>query len=202
MSGSRVVLVSYAFRPPTRRIINYAHFLLDHGFAVDLIARDEERWRVFEIPLAPEVRLFTVGHIESRLMIRRLENLLVFRVPGNVLRHALQAADSNLVTRPLAPGVSLAQRAHKRLARGFHRRIFLPGYALLRARLMAGATAKALRDVEFIDVDRVVATDVNAITFACRLAQGFPDAAVASRLDRHPYLRPGETDETNVASAV
>lgn len=202
MSGSRVVLVSYALRPATRRIINYAHFLLDHGFAVDLIARDEERWRVFETPLAPEVRLFTVGHAESRLMIRRLENLVVFRVPGKVLRQAMDAADSNPVTRPIAPVISLAQRAHKRLAGAFHRRIFLPGYTVFRARLMAGVTAKALRGVEFTDVDRVVATDTNAITFACRLVRGFPDAAAASRLDRHPYLRPGETDETNTAAAV
>lgn len=199
-SGSRVLLVSHAVRPNVRRIGHYAEFLLDHGYAVDLIAWDEQRWREFEVPLPAAVRFFAVRDSESELVVRRLEHLLIYRIPGKALRVVMRVTQSNPVTRPLAPAISFAQRGHKWFARGFHRRIFLRAYAVVRAPLMARSTAKALRGVEFTDVDRIVATDINAVTYVWRLARKYPDAAATARLDRHPYLRPGERDD--VAATV
>lgn len=200
--GSRVVLVSHAARPNVRRIRNYAEFLIDHGYEVDLIAWDEKRWLDFEIPLPDAVRFFAVRESELRLLIRRVERLVIYRIPGKILRVLSEVTQSNPVTRPLAPAVSFAQRGHKWFASRFHRRIFLPMYAVVRAPLMARSTARALNGVEFSDVDRVVATDVNAITYAWRLASKFPHAAVAARLDRHPYLRPGEQDDVAISAAA
>ena len=200
--GSRVVLVSHAVRPNVRRIRNYAEFLIDHGYAVDLIAWDAKRWLEFELPLPEAVRFFAVGDSESRLLIRRVERLVVYRIPGKILRVLMDVTQSNPVTRPLAPVVSFAQRGHRWFASRFHRRIFLRLYAAVRAPLMARSTARALRGVEFTDVDRVVATDLNAITYAWRLASKFPNAAAAARLDRHPYLRPGEQDDVAITAAA
>ncbi len=190
---SRVILISYTYQPATT-VVDYTHFLRENGLDVDLVVWDLQRWTNHLPELPTDIRLHGVKELETRLTVRRLESLLLWRIPGGALERVRAVARSNKLTRPLARPALKCQRVHKRLARTLHTRIFLPYYRVVRPRMLGLATMKALRDVEFGTVDRIVATDAQAIPCAAHLARRFPGAAACTNLDRHTYLARGEPE--------
>jgi len=195
----RVLLISYTYRP-TARVVSYAHFLREHGLEVDLIVWDADVWRAFYPQLPSGVRLFPVRETEARFVVRRLESLLVRRIPRGLLARGHRVAASNPTMRRLDPAVSFCERVYLRVASPFHTRVFMRAYTVIRPVLLARATRKMLDGVDFGTVDRIVATDMHAITSAWRLAQRYPTAAATSTLDRHPYLEASERPATTAAA--
>ena len=199
-ANARVLLISYAHKP-AGRIVSYAHFLRGHGLDVDLIVWDAEKWRAFRPGLPAGVRLYSVRDQEERVLALRLESLVVHRIPAAVLALAVRVAQSTRMTRPLAPALTAGQRMQERLAQAFHHRIFGPAYAVVRPRILARVTTKALGRIDFGALDRIVAADPVAITYAARLARRYPDTPAFRGLDRHPYMQRDEPAPSTATTA-
>jgi hypothetical protein len=189
----RIIILSYG-KKPKDRVVEYTQFLAERGLNIDLITYDSAKWAESGILELPGVRTHSVKAREQRLLRRRVEKLVIYRIPGGVLKLTERLVTSNRVSRPLLPAVNFSQRVHRRLAGAFHKRIFNPLYIAARPRMLSRVTTKIVAGVDFGNVSRIVTTDYYGIPYAWRLARKYREAPAVTNLDRTPYLRPGEKD--------
>jgi hypothetical protein len=78
---------------------------------------------------------------------------------------------------------SLDGAEHRRIVKAGHNRVLMPFYQLGRPRLLARMFHKRLAEVDFTEVDRVVATDLYAVTLGWQLARRYPHLVATMQLD-------------------
>src|ERR687890_1202029 len=83
MSGNRPRVIVLAFAAPSQRVKDYAAGLLARGVEVDLVTSVAGPWRAAGLDRA--VRIHAVHEAEERHPVRRVENLLLYRIPGRIL---------------------------------------------------------------------------------------------------------------------
>jgi hypothetical protein len=167
-------------------VVGYVHHLVGTGVQVDLIVPAAESTR--RAPLDRSVRVHPLMTSEARHPVFRLEQLLVFRVPGAILVRARSLA-RRCGLGPADRLLTGLTRGHRRTARMVHRRMFMPFYRHLRPWLLALRARRALRDVDLTAVDRIVAADVHAVALGWRLARRHPEIPATTALDRKPIGR-------------
>lgn len=176
------VLVLVLNRRVPERVVHYADFLLASGVEVDLMTTDENSAR--EAALDPRVRVHPVIRAEGALPVRRVERLLLYRLPGGTLARARRLTGRSRLLRGPDWCLQQAERLHRRLARAVHMRIFMPVYRVIRPWLLANAARPLVRRWDATPVDRIVAADLSAITLGCRLARRHPGIPATNTMDR------------------
>jgi hypothetical protein len=185
--GQRVVVVAFTYRLP-ERVSTYVDSLVAAGVEVDLVVPDD---RALEDRLVdPRVRVHAVTPHEGRLLVRRVERIVLYRVPGGVLSR-VRGLTERAGWRPLDAAVELSQRGHARVARAVHRRMFMPVYRHIRALLLARRADRSLAGLDIAGADRIIAADVHAITLGWRLARRYPRIPATTSLDASLYVTPG-----------
>jgi hypothetical protein len=178
-----VVVLALSYRLP-QRVIRYVGDLVAAGVEVDLVVADKDR--TADLDLDPAVRVHPLMPVESRHTLRRLERLLIYRIPGKALAEAARLARRGRA----GTAVAALQRGHGRAAKAIHQRTFMPFYRVVRPYLLSRQSRQLLRRVDVGAADRIVAADLNAVTLGCKLARRFPGPAATIALDRPPYLSP------------
>lgn len=180
-AADRVVLV--AIDPPSYGAASdFVNELVKDGLAVDLVTGSERLWNGFG--QREWVRLHVLEEAERRLLIPRIEQLLIYRAPGKALHIGRQ------VTGRLAPvwpeqGLVTLQAVHRRLARACHFRLFNPVYRAFRPRILWRLTRREI--LPKIDLSRtrcVVVAGPTGVTIGSRLGARKPELPVTSALDR------------------
>jgi hypothetical protein len=167
-----------------------ADFLMSRGIAVDLLTVNPQPWQQAGLP--PAVRFWSLREGEGRHPLPRTERLLVYRAPRKALGLLRQAAEPHYprpdVGRALELAVGVATRTHARLADGFHQRVFIRGYRVLRPHLLWRVARRHPGEQLVAETtERVVAYDTYAVPTAWHLARLHPRLEVSLGLDRAPY---------------
>lgn len=180
MSGNRPRVIVLAFAAPSKRVKDYAEGLLAQGVAVDLITSAAEPWRAAGLDRA--VRIHAVHEAEEGHPVRRVENLLLYRIPGRILFDLRRSRLGPAADQRLEQLRDLHRRAAGRLHRAFYHRV----YNVLRPLVIARAARRPLQAVDFGRVERIVAADIYAVTLSWELARRFPDVAATTALEAWP----------------
>ena len=182
----KVVVVALNHRRH-RAISSEAEWALNHGVQVHLVTVSAEGWPFID----PRVQVHELRHGEGAHPVPRIERLVVFRIPRAVLSRidAVLAKAARTpakpVARPLLQGERAVRAGYERLADGFHRKVFIKFYRLLRPYILwRVADRQVLPRVGVADADQVVVQDAAAITLGWHLARRYPDLDVAFTLDR------------------
>ncbi len=182
----KVVVVALNHRRH-RAISSEAEWALNHGVEVHLVTVSAEGWPFID----PRVKVHELRHGEGAHPVPRVERLVVFRIPRAVLTRldAVLAKAARTpakpVARPLLSGERAVRRGYERVADGFHRKVFIRFYRLLRPYILwRVADRQVLPAVGIEDADQVVVQDAAAITLGWHLARRYPDLDVAFTLDR------------------
>ncbi|MBF9133823.1 hypothetical protein I0C86_33545 [Plantactinospora sp. S1510] len=180
----RVMLLAFTHRLP-ERVRNYVLNLLAEGVEVDLAILGTDAWSEHEpeqwaeVSRHPRLRVHSLDGAEHRHPVRRVERLLVYKLPGGAV-----AGTKRLTGRGQRSGDGgQPEEGQQRIADAIHNRVFMPFYRLGRPRLLARMFHKRLAGVDFTDVDRVVAADVYAVTFGWQLARRYPHLVATMQLD-------------------
>jgi hypothetical protein len=182
-----------------RAISSEAAWALDHGVEVHLVTVSAEQWPFMD----PRVRVHELRQGEGAHPVPRIERLIVFRAPRALFTRA-DAVLARLARTPAKPvaapalAVERALRAgYEKVARAFHRRLFVRFYRLLRPYILwRVADRQVLPEVGVSRADQVVVQDAAAITLGWHLARRYPDLDVAFTLDRSRIPRvPGAPAE-------
>ncbi|MFC6021545.1 hypothetical protein ACFP2T_35925 [Plantactinospora solaniradicis] len=80
-----------------------------------------------------------------------------------------------------------AERRHP--VRRVHNRVLTPFYRMNRPRLLARTFHKRLAEVDFTEVDRVVAADLYGVTLGWQLARRYPHLVATMQLDLNLHER-------------
>jgi hypothetical protein len=182
-----------------RAISSEAAWALDHGVEVHLVTVSAEQWPFMD----PRVRVHELRQGEGAHPVPRIERLIVFRAPRALFTRA-DAVLARLARTPAGPVAApalAAERAlragYEKVARAFHRRLFVRFYRLLRPYILwRVADRQVLPEVGVSRADQVVVQDAAAITLGWHLARRYPDLDVAFTLDRSRIPRvPGAPAE-------
>jgi glycosyltransferase involved in cell wall biosynthesis len=158
----------------TRKLV---HQLMDRGIGVDLITA--EPWAARRAPGDP-IRVHELGAVESRRLLVRLEQLLVFAVPVGVLSAVQRVAARIPAPWPEAV-VRFLRRVHRRIAQAAHRRIFLRGYSVVRPRILWQITRReALPNLDLSRIRRVVVVDAFGVPIGWQLGRRCPQVPVTT----------------------
>jgi glycosyltransferase involved in cell wall biosynthesis len=197
----RVLLIAFN-HVPSERVTNYADYLVGQGVGVDLVVVD--RRRVQGLSVDSRVRVHPLLKAESGQPLRRIERLVVHRIPGATLAATRRLLAGQRLTRPLAAPLVTLERWHLRLSEAFSRRIFHPAYRSIRPWLLSRPSRKALRAIDIAGVERIVAADLSAVALAWRLARRHRAATATTILDRKPYAdrEPATTGHEPVTAAA
>lgn len=165
-------------------IVNYVRHLVEHGTTVHLVVVDDEHREVMREELGPEapVVIHPLLRSERRLLVRRVENGLVFWLPGALADRAARP----LHRRGQRATVARLDDQRVRLSRSAHVRGFLPIYRIIRPWLLARRWRSIEREVDLGSAARIVAADLGATTLVWRLAKRYPAAVATTALDRTP----------------
>ncbi|WP_018588159.1 hypothetical protein [Salinispora arenicola] len=183
----RVVVISTENRLKTR-IRNYVRDLLEkESVRVELVfvgagawqKVDPEGWE--EVRGHPLLTLYPLDGAEQRHPLRRVERLIVHRLPGAVFSGATRLSSR---VGPLRRTAKALERRHRRVAGAFQAR-YDRAYELARPSVLARLFGQRLAEVNFREIDRVVATDVHAVTLGWRLARRYPHLVATTALDRN-----------------
>jgi glycogen(starch) synthase len=173
-----------------RAVCEDAEFLTARGIGVDLLTVNPQPWEDSGLPAA--VRYWSLRRGEGYHPLPRGERLLVYRAPRKVLGLLRNAAEPHYghpdLGRPLELAVGAAVRAHARLADGFHHRVFIRGYRVLRPYLLwriASRDPGAALVTQ--STERVVVYDTHAVPTAWHLARRHPRLQVDLGFDRARY---------------
>jgi hypothetical protein len=184
----RVVVLAFNHRL-AERVSTYVDAVVAAGVQVDLVV--PEGRTLEQAKVDPRVRIHTVTGKETELLVRRLERLVLYRVPGGVLKRANRLGE-RAGWRPLVSLVVVTQRGHRRVANAVHQRMFLPFYRNARAYLLARHAGRSLSDVDFGTADRIIAADIQAVALGWRLARQHPKVIATTTLDATVYARPDD----------
>ncbi|MFF8911838.1 glycosyltransferase family 4 protein [Streptomyces sp. NPDC015032] len=181
----RVVILAFTPGRP-RRIAEFANFLVARGVEVDLVTARESAW--VRAALDSRVTVLNIESSEQRLVIPRGERFVVYRAPRAVLRRADRLARNRRDKAAPEVAVRTARRAHNKVAHGFHKKVFQPGYKMMRPRIFAKiAQRDAVPQLRLDQTDHVFLCDTNATAAAWRIAQAHPHLNVTSNLARAPF---------------
>ncbi|MFJ6216226.1 hypothetical protein ACIQGZ_23305 [Streptomyces sp. NPDC092296] len=167
-----------------------AEFLLARGIGVDLLTVNPLPWEAAGLPAA--VRSWSLREGEGRHPLPRIERLLVYRLPRKAVALLRGAAEPHYarpdVGRGLELAVGLAARCHARLADGFHHRVFIRGYRVVRPYLL-WRVARRDPGPELVTAatERVVVYDTYAVPTAWHLGRAHPRLEICLGLDRAGY---------------
>lgn len=170
-----VLLLSFVIRPHPR-VTNLARQLLDRKVRVDLLVINAGAWA--ELAPHPLLRIHSLDGAEHRHPVRRLERVVVHRLPAAALGGAARLAG----TGPLAAPLGSLQRGHGRLAETFHHRVYMRAYGIVRPWLLARLFRAAVRSIDLGDVDRIIASDILTVTLGWRLARRVPSAVATTSI--------------------
>lgn len=179
-----VILALAALRP---RVVKLdTDFLVERGAEVTLVTRHQEPWDAEGID--QRVRVVPLREGEVRHPILRAERVLVFRIPKfgfRVLHGLTRPAGRVPPGRPLTRGVGFAERVYEKLARGFHRKLFLRLYRVVQPYVLwRVARRSVVRGVNWDEVDLLVVADAHAIPMGWHLARRHRNLTVTFSLDR------------------
>lgn len=188
-SRRRVLLIALNTRG-VAGVCEDADFLLDRGIAVDLLTVNPQPWS--SAGLSPAVRFWSLREGEGRHPLPRTERLVVYRAPRKALGLLRQVAEPHYARpdagRALELAVGLVTRTHARLADGFHHRVFIRGYRVVRPSLLWRVARRDPGERLVAETtERVVAYDTYAVPTAWHLARLHPRLEVSLGLDRTPY---------------
>lgn len=162
------------------RVARYVDGARQKGYAVDLIALNPAKWSQYASD--DGVRIFDIGSVEQRRLLRRLERGLITTLPRRALGFARARARS--LNSPLPEAVAIhAQRGHHKVARAFDGKIYERAYHLVRPRIIWQITRRAV--VPALDLARtraVVVHGLPGVTTAWGLAQHDPAMEVVTDL--------------------
>ncbi|MFD2766178.1 hypothetical protein [Micromonospora eburnea] len=175
----RLVVLSLLNQPP-ERVAEYIGHLVARGDQVELLVARPEQWRELDIQPAP--RIHAPDRPEEQFLVRRVERLLVFRVPGAVTA-AVERLSERSFARPLRRPAALLGRAQRRVSGAVHGRLFMPAYRALRPLLLSRDFNRAINAIDFGSVDRIVASDVYTVTLGARLAKRFSTIPVTTGME-------------------
>jgi hypothetical protein len=176
---SRIVLLTFNYETP-ERVKAFANELAARGVEIDVVVSD--RRRADNLELDPRIKVHAVMPEENRLLPRRMELLLVYKLPGGVLARARALTGRSKAARPLDATLAFTQRVHQRLAGIFHGRLFMPVYRNVRPLLLA----RKFRSLTTVDVDKadgLVAGDITAVALGWRLARRHQGMVATTALD-------------------
>lgn len=180
---SRVVVLAFNYSI-SARIQRFVHELVTHGTEVDLVVAD--RRCVAELELDPRVCVHPVWAAEPFLV--RLEQFLLFRLPGRLLAGTRRLVGRNREGQRLDRILTATGRGHERLARVIHRGAFMPVYRNVRPLLLA-RKFDSRTGVDVAGADLIVAGDLSAVALGWRLARRYPDNAATMALDSTRFRR-------------
>jgi hypothetical protein len=170
-----------------RAISSEAAWALDHGVEVHLVTVSAEQWPFLD----PRIRVHELRQGEGAHLVPRIERILVFRAPRALFTRAdaVLAKLTGTPARPVASPALALERAlragYEKVARAFHRKLFVRFYRLLRPYILwRVADRQVLPKVGVSSADQVVVQDAAAITLGWHLARRYPDLDVAFTLDR------------------
>jgi hypothetical protein len=147
-----------------------SHFLDEEGARVDVLTAEPRGWG----KLDERARLHRLDEAEAGHPLRRLEHVLVNRMPRRAVRPLRRLG---------SPGASIC-RLQGRVSGAVHRRLFLPFYRHVRPLLLARiARRRVLHGIDMAEISRVVVMDDASVPLAWRLARRHP--ARAGRRARH-----------------
>ncbi|MFJ8580594.1 hypothetical protein [Micromonospora sp. NPDC093277] len=182
------MIVSTVYRL-NARVRNYVRRLLNEGVWVDLVFLDTGAWELSDAESWAEVRdhprltLHTLDGAEQRHPLRRVERVLVHKVPRAVLRRTTRLTSQVKPLRPLHTPAKALESGHRRVAGAFHTRIYIRAYRLVRPTVLAKLFRQRLAGVDMSTVDRVVTADVYAVTLGWQLARRYPHLVATTALD-------------------
>ncbi|MGA5703569.1 hypothetical protein [Peterkaempfera bronchialis] len=197
-TGRRVLLLALNTRR-VAAVCEDAQFLLDRGIGVDLLMVNPAPWEAAGLP--PAVRCWSLRAGEGRHPLPRSERLLVYRAPRKALGLLREAAEPHYgrpdTGRALELAVGMAVRVHARLADGFHQRVFIRGYRVVRPYLLWRVARRDPGEVLVSETtERAVVYDTYAIPTAWHLGRSHPRLEISLGLDRARYEAPsGGTGE-------
>jgi hypothetical protein len=174
-----IVAVVSTVKKPSERVVDFVRGLVARGDEVHLFTPAGESW--LEQDIAPVPRLHVPDRQESHHPVLRIERMLVHRIPRVVSRVGERMAAAR-PEQSIGRLGAAAARAQRRVSRGVHRRLFLPGYRQFRPLVMSWVFRPHLRTLELDRVHRIVATDLNAVPFAVRMARRYPSATATNSL--------------------
>ncbi|UZI31286.1 glycosyltransferase family 4 protein [Streptomyces sp. CA-278952] len=181
----RVVLLAFTPGRP-RRVADFANFLADRGVEVDLVTARGGIWD--RAGLDSRVKLLNVESAERRLVIPRGERFVVYRVPRAVLKRADRLARKRRDRATPEIAVKFVRRKHDKIADSFHKKMFQPGYKLMRPRLFAKiAQRDAVPQLQLDVTGHVFVCDTNATVTGWQIAQAHPHLQVTSSMSRSPF---------------
>jgi len=188
---AHVLLLAVNHSAP-RRVVAYAHWLLARGVRVTMVSVRAEHWRA--LGMDPRVEIRTLKEAEGRHPLPRGERLLVKRAPRAVIRRARAQVQARDRTRPLELAVGAVERAHLRGADLFHRRVFMPGYRVVRPYLLGQVGVPRLKGVDLEAVDLLVAADSSAVALGWQIARRHPGLRATTAMDRELFAHRAVTD--------
>jgi glycosyltransferase involved in cell wall biosynthesis len=177
----RHVVVLSSYRSVPARTARFVRSLLELGVRVDLFVLTESSWDGY--PIGPGLRLHVPKKAESAHPLLRAERFVVYRLPGGMLARAARLAGHGRLAPAVTRPVSVLQRGHRRTANAAHRRLFMQAYRLIRSVMLARLFGPMVRELDLGAVDRIVAADLDCVTFGRRLAQACPWAVATTALD-------------------
>ncbi|MBP0458458.1 glycosyltransferase family 4 protein [Streptomyces montanisoli] len=179
----RAVLLALSPTKP-RRVVDFAAHLLDRGVDVCLVTARQSVWK--SSGLDARVPVVSVEAAEKRLAVPRGERFLVYRVPRSVLGRVRRVAGGRSLGSELA--VASLQRAHKKGADAFHKKVFNRGYRQFRPHLLARVTRRAaLPELRLDLTDHVFVCDIESTVTGWTWAKAHPQLTVTTHLDRTLY---------------
>lgn len=176
-----------------RAALSDASWVLDHGGQASLLTLTADAWARIDEPLDPRLAVLELAAAEARHPIRRIERLLVFRLPRlafRVLRGGLRRAGRLPAVGGPARGAGIAagraERRYERLAGRFHGRVFT---RLVRPLILFRVVRRyALAGLDMAGLDAVVVADAASIPIGWQLARRYPELHVTFALDREGLL--------------
>ncbi len=174
---ARVVLVAMGPANPYA-IKDFIHAMTGRGFAVDLVTADAATGS--RVAGDGRVRVYSVEAAESRNVLLRTEQLLVYKVPGKILAVALalsrrrRALGSELAVRRL-------QRGYRRVAGFVHKKVFKRCYDIVRPLILWRIVRReVLPRLDLPKTGRVVISGASGVAVGWRLARRHPDLTVTT----------------------
>lgn len=168
----RVLLLAFNLRPH-ERVVALVERLLDEGARVDLLVLSDKNWADFTD--RPHLHILALNGAEKRHPVLRTERILIDRGPEKVLDGLGRLTGDRSVRR--------LKRGHQRVAKAFHKRVFMKTYQNFRPLLLSRIFDKRLPALGLDRVDMIVASDALSVTLGWKLARRFPNAVATTSLD-------------------
>lgn len=172
----RVLLLAFNINP-SERVTQLVDRLLDEGARIDLLVLSDKNWGDYAD--RPDLHILALNGAEKKHPVLRAERIIVTRAPQKVLDGLGRLTGDGAAGRP----VRKLSRGHERVAKAFHKRVFMKTYQNFRPLVLSKIFAKRLPALGLDQVDMIVASDALSVTLGWKLARRFPKAVATTSLD-------------------